>query len=43
MKIKLKAFAEESNDIGKYYRFAVIDTEKSCEYFEFCLPASYSY
>ena len=32
MKIKLKAFAEESNDIGKYYRFAVIDTEKSCEY-----------
>jgi hypothetical protein len=32
MKIKLKAFVEESNDIGKYYRFAVIDTEKSCEY-----------
>jgi len=32
MKIKLKAFAEDSNDIGKYFRFAVIDTEKSCEY-----------
>jgi formylmethanofuran dehydrogenase subunit E len=32
MKIKLKAFAEESNDMGKYFRFAVIDTEKSCEY-----------
>jgi hypothetical protein len=32
MKIKLKTFAEESNDMGKYFRFAVIDTEKSCEY-----------
>jgi hypothetical protein len=32
MKIKLKAFAEDSNDLGKYFRFAVIDTEKSSEY-----------
>jgi formylmethanofuran dehydrogenase subunit E len=32
MKIKLKAFAEDSNNVGKYYRFAVIDTEKSCVY-----------
>ena len=32
MKIKLKAFAEDSNEIGRYYRFAVIDTEKSCAY-----------
>ena len=32
MKIKLKAFAEESNDVGRYYRFAVIDTEKSRVY-----------
>jgi hypothetical protein len=32
MKIKLKAFAEDSNNLGKYYRFAVIDTEKSCVY-----------
>jgi hypothetical protein len=32
MKIKLKAFAEDSNNLGKYYRFAVIDTEKSCAY-----------
>lgn len=32
MKIKLKVFAEDSNDIGRYYRFAVIDTEKSRVY-----------
>ena len=32
MKMKLKAFAEDSNDIGRHYRFAVIDTEKSRKY-----------
>ena len=32
MVIKLKAFAKDSNDIGKYFRFWVIDLEKSCEY-----------
>jgi hypothetical protein len=32
MKIKLKAFAEDSKELGRYYRFAVIDTEKSQEY-----------
>ena len=32
MKIKLKAFTEDSNDIGRYYRFAVIDMEKSHQY-----------
>jgi hypothetical protein len=32
MKIKLKAFAEDSKELGRYYRFAVIDTEKSCAY-----------
>jgi hypothetical protein len=32
MKIKLKAFAEDSNEIGRYYRFAVIDEEKSSDY-----------
>ncbi len=32
MRIKLKAFAEDSNDLGGYYRFAVIDLEKSCNY-----------
>ena len=32
MKIKLKSFAEDSNSAGRQYRFAVIDTEKSCDY-----------
>jgi hypothetical protein len=32
MKTKLKAFAEDAHNVGRYYRFAVIDTEKSCEY-----------
>ena len=32
MKVKLKSFTEDSNNTGRLYRFAVIDTEKSCEY-----------
>jgi formylmethanofuran dehydrogenase subunit E len=32
MKIKLKAFAEDSYNSGRHYRFAVIDTEKSHVY-----------
>ena len=30
--MKLKAFAEDSNELGRYYRFAVIDIEKSYNY-----------
>jgi hypothetical protein len=43
MKIKLKAFAKDSNDLGKYFRFAAIDTEKSMVYpsnFVCLLPAA---
>jgi hypothetical protein len=43
MKIKLKAFAKDSNDSGKYFRFAAIDTEKSRVYpsnFVCLLPAT---
>jgi len=32
MKIKLKVFAEDSKEIGRYYRLAVIDMEKSHQY-----------
>jgi hypothetical protein len=32
MKVRLKAFSEETSHSGRHYRFAVINTEKSCEY-----------
>ncbi len=32
MRLKLKVFTEDSNDLGRYYRFAVIDLEKACDY-----------
>jgi hypothetical protein len=32
MKIKLKTFAEDTSNLGKHFRFAVIDLDKSRDY-----------
>jgi hypothetical protein len=32
MRVKLQVFTEDSNNLGRYYRFAVIDLEKTSPY-----------
>jgi hypothetical protein len=43
MKLKLRTFTQDSSSLGRYYRFAVVDTEKSSKYpenFVCLLPTS---
>ena len=43
MKFKLRTFTQDSRSLGRYYRFAVVDTEKSSKYpenFVCLLPTS---